>query len=371
MSLKFKLAFISTLLCSSMAFAGEWETGMEGSATGLYGYTQSSDRFSDQNSHNNGMGDAKLSAYAKYLFGADWEAGIYADLMLGVDHELEDYNQGKWGEEVYGIVDSSYGRLMIGQTWNVAAQFHTGAPDAGPLGIENSDIVDFIFNPNWQRKGSNARFATLNTTYINTDGVAPKISYITPEYYGTMLGFTYVPETYNRRGLVSKSADYEDKGGYIVSLYNYLDFDIFNLTTTLGYADFIDNDQEYSASMSLSHGNWTLGGGWRMTEADDKNPISANADMPEFFDGYREGYAWNVGLGYEIGPYKTSLSYFESHAKESDNEDRILMFSNRYQVNKNLDVYLSAAKVDFRGQNRDVSQNNKGYAVVSGLSMNF
>ena len=57
--------------------------------------------------------------------------------------------------------------------------------------------------------------------------------------------------------------------------------------------------------------------------------------------------------------------------KESDNEDKILMFSNRYQVNKNLDVYLSAAKVDFRGQNREVSQNNKGYAVVSGLSLNF
>ena len=44
MSLKFKLAFISALLCSSAAFAGEWETGVEGSATGLYGYTEASDR---------------------------------------------------------------------------------------------------------------------------------------------------------------------------------------------------------------------------------------------------------------------------------------------------------------------------------------
>ena len=122
MSKKFKFVFLVPLLCSSAAFAGEWETGAEGSATGLYGYTEPSSRYEEQNSHNHGVGDAKLSAYAKYLFGADWEAGIYADLMLGVDHELEDYNQGKWGEEVYGIVDSSYGRLMIGQTWNVAAQ---------------------------------------------------------------------------------------------------------------------------------------------------------------------------------------------------------------------------------------------------------
>ena len=65
MSLKFKFAFISALLCSSTALAGTWETGAEGSATGLYGYTEPSSRYDEQNSHNHGVGDAKLSAYAE------------------------------------------------------------------------------------------------------------------------------------------------------------------------------------------------------------------------------------------------------------------------------------------------------------------
>ena len=373
MSRKFYLSFLFSALLAFPLHAGEWEYDASGSVTGLYGYTDADSRHAQQNSHNNGTGDADLSVYAKYVFNNEYEAGIYADLMFGVDHELEDYNQGKWGEEINGIMDSPYGRIMLGQTWNVAAQFHGGAPSVGPLGIENSDIVDFIANPNWKRKNHKARFATLNTTYINTDGVAPKISYISPEYYNTMLGLTYVPETYNRRGLVNKEAPYEDKGGYIVSLYNSLDLDFITINSSLGYADFIDNDQEYSASLSLSRGNWTLGGGWRRTNADSKNPVNRKVsdNTPEWFDCYRDGYAWDIGLGYEFGPYKASLSYFKSKASQSDNEDEIVMFSNQYQVNKNLDVYLSAAHVDFSGANANLEESNKGYAFVTGLSLKF
>lgn len=373
MSCKFYLTIPSLLLLAFPAHASKWEYDASGSLTGLYGYTDANGRYTAQNSRNKGTGDADLSTYAKYIFNNEYEAGIYADLMFGIDHELEDYNQGKWGEEVYGIMDSPYGRLMLGQTINVAAQFHNGAPSVGPLGIENSDVVDFIANPNWKRKNHYAKFATLNTTYINTDGVAPKISYITPEYHNTLLGFTYVPETYNRRGLVNKEANYDDKGAYIFGLYNHLDLDFVNVSTSLGYADYVDNDQEFSAGINLSRGNWSLGGGWRRTNADSKNPINTQISekTPEWFDGYREATAWDVGLGYEIGPYKVSLSYFRSEASKSDNKDEIIMLSNQYQVNKYLDVYLSAAHVDFKGANAKIEDNNKGYAFVSGLSLKF
>lgn len=373
MDCRFYLPLVALFLVSSSVHAGEWEYDTSGSVTGLYGYTDADSNYSKVNSRNHGTGDAELNAYAKYIFNNEYEAGIYADLMFGIDHKLEDYNQGKWGEEVYGIMDSPYGRVMLGQTLNVAAQFHNSAPSVGPLGIENSDIVDFISNPNWKRKNHYARFATLNTTYINTDGVAPKISYITPEYQNTLLGFTYVPETYNRRGLINKAAPYYDKGGYIVSLYNHLEFDFADVTTSLGYADFVDNDQEFSASMAFSRGNWNLGGGWRRTNADHKNPVNRRVsdNTPEWFDGYRDGYAWDIGIGYEFGPYKASLSYFKSKASKADNEDEIVMLSNQYQVNKYLDVYLTAAHVDFNGANANLEENNKGYAFVTGLSLKF
>lgn len=355
-------------LLATTAQAGQWEYDYSGKATGLYGYSDVASQFEKQNSNNHGVGDGSLSASAKYVFNEDYTAGVYLDLMAGVDHELEDYNQGKWGEEAYSIIDSPYGRLMLGQTTSVAAQFHQGAPDVGPLGIENSDIVDFISNPNWQRRGSNARFATLNTTSINTDGVAPKASYISPEFYGTRAGFTYVPDSYNRRGLISKDAAYEDKDAYIAALYNTLDLGFAEVSSSVAYGEFLDNDKEFSASLSLQRGGWTVGSGWRKTYIDgDEHPINTST----LFDNYREGQAWNIGVGYEIGPYKASLSYLESKAENTDNRDEIIMLSNKYQINKYVDIYLSAAHVDFKGSSAALEENNKGYAFITGMSLNF
>lgn len=374
--MKYKLLFgaFALSIFSTSAYAGQWEYDASGSLTGLYGYSDVSKEYQSQTSHNNGTGDAELSAYAKYIFDNEVEAGLYVDLMFGVDHELEDYNQGKWGEEVYGIMDSSYGRVMLGQTFNAAYQFHVGAPSVGPIGVNNSDIVDFIANPNWKRKGRTAKYATLNSTAINTDGVAPKITYITPEFYNTLLGFSYVPESYNRRGLINKEADYHNKDAYIFSAYNNLDLDFVELTTSLGYAEFVDNDKEFSAGLNLSRGNWSLGGSWRKTNAEDKDiPLNRqySKNTPDFFDGYREGQAWDVGVGYEIGPYKTALSYFRSEAKNTDNSDEIITFSNQYQVNKYVDVYLTAAHVEYDGVDASIKENNKGYAFVTGLSLHF
>lgn len=374
MSAKSKYIFLVAFLTSFPAFAGEWETGMSGELTGLYGYTDVSKEYSAYNNHNHGTGDAELSAYAKYIFNNELEAGLYIDLMFGLDHELEDYNQGKWGEEVYGIADSPYGRLMVGQTYNAAYQFHVGAPDVGPLGANNIDIVDFIRNPNWNRKGSEAKFATLNSTAINTDGVAAKLTYITPEIYNTVLGFSYVPDSYNRRGLINKEASYRNNEGYIFSAYNYQNLGFADMSVSLGYAEFVDIDKEFSAGLSISRGNWTLGGSWRKTSSEDKETAinqQISASTPEFFDGYRDGYAWDVGLGYEFGPYQASLSYFKSVADDSRNKDEIIAFSNSYQYNKYLNIYLTAAHVNFEGNNAAAQENNKGYAFVTGLGINF
>lgn len=295
--------------------------------------------------------------------------------MAGADKELEDYTQGKWGEEAYAILDMPYGRVMGGQTWNVAYQFGVGAPSVGPLGVNNSDIVDFIANPNWRRNKTGTAFRTLNSTDINTDGTAPKISYITPEFYQTVVGLTYVPDIYSRAGLVSRYADYKNEDGYVAALYNHAEFGSLSLETSLGFAVFADDDREFSAGMSLSRGNWTFGGSYRRTYVDGsdypQNVRRKPQRMSEGFDGYREGYAWNVGVGYAFGPYQAGLSYFNSKADHTGNEDRIVQFSNQYRLNKYTDLYLITAHVDYRGADDDVRGNAKGYAFIAGVGFNF
>ncbi len=364
--------FIVLGLFPFAAQAGEWELDVSGNARGLYGYSDVSARFEKQNRNNHGVGIGELSASAVYVFDDDdYSLGFYLDLMGGVDRELQNYNQGRWGEEVYVIADSPYGRVLLGQTYNVAAQFHEGAPAVGAL-ADNSDVVDFIRNPNWQRNSHGTRFATLNSTYINTDGVAPKVSYVTPEFYGTAAGFSYVPDAYNRRGLINSHASYACKDGWIGSVYTVQEFAGLNLDASAAAARFHDNDTEFSASLHLSYGNWSLGGGWRKTYIDGRDKQrSADIRLPELFDNYREGQAWDAGVGYEIGPFKTALSYFEAKAERTANRDKVWTFSNQYQLNRYAKVYLAAAHVDFEGDNAMVADNNQGWAFVGGVGFNF
>ena len=47
------------------------------------------------------------------------------------------------------------------------------------------------------------------------------------------------------------------------------------------------------------------------------------------------------------------------------------MLSQQYQFNKYVDLYLIGAQVNFRGANKDIENNNKGYSVVAGVGLHF
>ena len=352
-------SIIALLLLTNTAFAGEWNYDIEGQAVGLYGY-------SDIAPHNRGVGRGYISSFFEYTVDSNTVAALNLKFNGGVDRELQSYNQGRWGEEVYASFDSAYGQIMLGQVFNVAYLFHNGAPMVGAFG-SNNDIVDFISNPNWQRDSKETRFATLNSTELNTDGVAPKLNYISPEIFGTAVGFSYMPDSYNRRGLINKHADYAHSDGFVGAIYNDYDWGYFSSQTSFGYGQYHGNDKELSASLKLSRGNWSLGGGYRKTYIDGDDKSSPKATLPLDFDTYREGYAWNIGIGYEIGPFASSLSYFDSKAKNSKNRNKIVAFSNQYQFNKYIDIYLASSYVDY-----DFSQEDKqGYSIVTGLGVNF
>lgn len=361
MNSKFLILFF--ILMPAIGSAGEWSYEIEGEAKVSLGYA-------DTNTKDNyhGIGLSEINSYVAYDFNDDYSLSLHFDLMGGINKELQNYNQGRWGEEFYGIFNSPFGQLMVGQTFNVGAQFFDGVPSLGALS-SNSDVVDFISNPNWKRNSKQTKFATLNSTYINTDGVAPKISYISPEFYGSGFGFSYVPKTYNRRGLINKHTSYKDDAGYVGSIYSSQEFGSLNIDTSLSMANFHHNDKEFSASLLLGYGNWSLGGGWRKSYIDGKDKQrSQDFRLPEFFDEYREGSAWDIGLGYKFGPYKTVLSYFQSKAKNTDNKDQIITFSNQYQLNSNFDIYLASAYVNFKDE---YSNTTEGIALVSGIGFNF
>lgn len=353
-------AYIFTLAAIPfVANAGEWTHNIEGHFQSAYGYT-------DVKKHNHGVGQGNIDSAVEYVFDNSSVFSLHLDLMGGINQELQDYNQGRWGEEAYGIFDSSYGQIMLGQVYNVASLFHNSAPSVGILS-SNNDIVDFISNLNWRRTAKETKFATLNSTEINTDGVAPKVNYISPEFYGAAFGLSYVPDTYNRRGLENKHAGYAHSDGFVGALYHDGDWEIFESKISFGYAQYHGNDKEFSSAITLNRGNWNLGGGIRKTYIDGDDKSQEKPELLQNFDGYREGLAWNIGIGYEIGPFSSSLSYFESKADHSENRNKIVAFSNQYSFNKNINIYAAAAHLDYDAD-FDCSS---GYALIMGLGVNF
>lgn len=357
-------------------YASSFDYDVSVSTQSLYGYADVAKRFENSVPNNHFENTGFFSASATYGFNDDYSLSFYLDAMAATDKEIQNFNNGSWGKQLSADLNTPFGTLSVGEIWNAAYNLSVSAPVVGPLFLNNSEIVDFIANPNWHRRNKEyTSFKTLNSTDINTDGVALKAAYYTPEFYNTVLGFSYTPDTQNRRGLVNNQAKYARDDAYNFGLYHNHDLGPVNVQTSFGYGIFHKNDKELSAGLNLSYGNWDLGGAFRKTYVDGNdysiNTIDSSYKTPALFDNYREGTAWNVGLGYKFGPIKTSVGFFEAKAENTSNRDRIFLWSNDFQVNKYLNIYAAAAHVDFRGENSDVENNQKGYAFVAGFGLNF
>lgn len=371
-----KYCFLFYFFLISSSWGGETSYSLNGTSNLLYGYSDVSSPYEALDKNNNYVGTVRLNSSVEHDFNSDYRFSLYFDLMAGSGLELQNYTNGSWGKEIYGVFETPFGQFVAGESLNAAAQLQAETPAYGPLGINNSSIVDFIKNPNWQRRNHGyTSFQTLNSTAMNTDGVAPKISYYSPQFANTIFAFSYVPDTYSRTGLINKFAHYARKDAYIAALYNETDLGFADLVTSLGYGIYQKNDKDLTASLALYRGNWSLGASYRKTYVDGNDYSithnSQNIKLPDFFDNYREGQAWSAGIGYRFGPLKTSLSYFESQADNTRNKDEIIMFANDFQINKYLNLYAIAAHVNFRGIDSSCYDNNKGYAFVTGFGINF
>ena len=369
---KYTLLCLFLLNCAPAA-AGQWIYDYSGNVAGFYGYSEYADKYRPLYKHNHTPAFAEVYTSAGYAFDNGNELKFGLDGQISGGKEVEDYNHGKWGENLYAAFSSNFGEVSVGQVYNAAYQLAVGAPSVGIVRVNNSMVTDFVANPNWQRHSKVASYRTLNSTYLNTDADAPKVSYTTPEYYGTKAAFSYTPDSYSEAGLINKHSRYDNRSSYAAGLYNHLNLDFVEVESSLGYAYNHKNNQEASAGLSLYRKGWTLGGSyrksWTSSHDFDLN-LRTDSTMPDYFDGYRRGQAFNVGLSYEIGPFKTGVAYFAASADKTDNKDKIVSWTNRFAFNKYAAIYLLTAYGEYKGHD-NTSENNRGYAVAGGLELSF
>ena len=348
------------LLCvANTGFASSFDVDYSISLGNFYGYTDYSSKTPSSYKHNNF--NSSLNAYTNlsYNINSNYTASITAYTMIDTSKEIENYNQGYWGEEVFFNFQTPIGDFSAGQDYNVAYNFAVGAPNIGSYRINNTDLTNFLINPNWYQKGSKSYYKTLNSTYINTDGASNKINYTTKEFFNTKLGLSYIPKVNSRSGLVSKDASYHNNEAYVLGLYNSFYLKDYEIETSLGFADYKENDKEYSLGFSVYRKGWTLGSSFRKTNT---NKADSPLNNTVLYDTYREGYAYNAGISYEFGPLTTGVSYFYSKSDQTKNEDEIISFSNSYVYNKHTTISLTLAHQTSRDENI-----TRGFATILGL----
>ena len=106
----------------------------------------------------------------------------------------------------------------------------------------------------------------------------------------------------------------------------------------------------------------------------DKNPItskSSNPHLKDYFDNYREGESWDFSMGYDFGKFKTNIAYLHTEAKNTRHRDDLFVQTNRYELNKYIELFWINAYLNSKGATRDSNGNNKGYAVITGIALKY
>lgn len=313
-----------------------------------------------------------LDGRISYEFSPDVVFSFNSKIKAQTDTALENLNQGHWGEEVSFTLESSLGELWIGQTQSVAQMLTAGHADYSLWQPDEIELTNFLHNPNWRQKGRTKFFNTLSSTRIDTDGTAPKISYISPEFAGTTLGLSYTPKNNANDGLTSKFSPYWNKSVYTAALSTMQTIADFDLDFYLAGAHAESSHNEIAAGASVYHRGWTLFGSYRQskeTSSQNARHQPSGSNTPLGYDGFRNSKAYQFGLGYEIAFYASTVSYFRSYATKNQAENEIYHWHNMCKIGKNIGLYLGLGYARYKTNVK--KSENRGAIVYTGAQYSF
>lgn len=369
-------------LCAATALPGVaaahgFEFSQSGMAGVYYGIMETRDNNNVSNMPNRLVFRSDGNLEGAYKFENQTRLGVHADYTLVFRQHDKDYNDGDWRFYPYALAENpKYGKFTVGHTYNAAFQLHQGAQEITWIGIQDSNLPYWLTSANWVNGLKTVKFATPKSTNIMDDGRSFKFSYFTPMIGNTKFGFSYVPDNASRRGMVSRYTSYQKKeDGYTAAMQNKWNLGLGDLYTSVAYGLFNRTDNEWAFGVRWVVDKFNVSTSYKNAYIDgDKNPISTTArssHLPAYFDNYREGEAWDFSVGYDFGRFKTNFAYLHSEAKNTRNRDDIFIQANRYSLNEYFELFWVNAYSNSKGVDRNSDNNNKGYAVITGIALKY
>ena len=369
-------------LCAATALPGVaaahgFEFSQSGMAGVYYGIMETRDNNNVSNMPNRLVFRSDGNLEGAYKFENQTRLGVHADYTLVFRQHDKDYNDGDWRFYPYALAENpKYGKFTVGHTYNAAFQLHQGAQEITWIGIQDSNLPYWLTSANWVNGLKTVKFATPKSTNIMDDGCSFKFSYFTPMIGNTKFGFSYAPDNASRRGMVSRYTSYQKKeDGYTAAMQNKWNPGLGDLYTSVAYGLFNRTDNEWAFGVRWVVDKFNVSTSYKNAYIDgDKNPISTTArspHLPAYFDNYREGEAWDFSVGYDFGRFKTNFAYLHSEAKNTRNRDDIFIQANRYLLNEYFELFWVNAYSNSKGVDRNSDNNNKGYAVITGIALKY
>lgn len=374
---KLLLTLCAATALPGMAAAHGFEFSQSGMAGVYYGVMETRDNNNVSNMPNRLVFRSDGNLEGAYKFENQTRLGVHADYTLVFRQHDKDYNDGDWRFYPYALAENpKYGKFTVGHTYNAAFQLHQGAQEITWIGIQDSNLPYWLTSANWVNGLKTVKFATPKSTNIMDDGRSFKFSYFTPMIGNTKFGFSYAPDNASRRGMVSRYTSYQKKeDGYTAAMQNKWNPGLGDLYTSVAYGLFNRTDNEWAFGVRWVVDKFNVSTSYKNAYIDgDKNPISTTArspHLPAYFDNYREGEAWDFSVGYDFGRFKTNFAYLHSEAKNTRNRDDIFIQANRYSLNEYFELFWVNAYSNSKGVDRNSDNNNKGYAVITGIALKY
>lgn len=362
---------------SAPASAAEWNLDWGGYVE-AYAAFASSDVDNVAGEEVDGI-DAKFEGEIHFTPSITLDNGI----KVGVNVQLEAFQNGDQIDEGYLFVKGSFGEVLIGSENSAGYKMTYGAPDVTPLNVNSGSLTSFVpFSGaiGGVSVGSDIFRGTLGSTYIENgrNNDANRFTYFTPRFAGFQLGVSYArdaaQDTNGQLNLAGASIrDIFDIGANYVNSFG--DFDLA-VSTRWGIAsddrarvagtDTGKNPQVFGAGINLGFAGVTIGGSF----AEQNN------------DGVRDGRVFDAGVSYSTGPWGVSFTYLngENVNNESsvgvgnDEELQAFLIGASYKIGKGVSASAFGAYVDFeedRGDAGGAGDDVDGFIIGTALKVSF